>query len=273
MTDYPSPHESEFLSREELDLDVVSTDSQGESLEYLDAEALASFNLKRIRAALNVSQQEIADRLKETPGAPRLSQSQIAKIERGERPWKVNELTAIAGVLNLHFDEFFQGMGTAGNIDLEIANSRIRLRTAEFEEEFQREKFLAAKREVRAAEDRYLALVAQRGTEDPYALRILHFRYYLNEARAAEEELDAFYVDEAAVDAKSRAAEEWARAEFDRLRQETKEHPVVTEPARDERFPDPEVYFAESVRKRANGLEESPPGIPIYLRRSDSKES
>lgn len=262
MTDYP-PQDPDLPHADELALDVTSTDEREDSLAYMDAEALASFNLRRIRAALGVSQQEIADRLTDLAMGPRLSQSQIAKIERGERPWKVNEMVAIAAALNLHFDEFFQGQGTAGALDLEIANARVRLGAVKYEEDLKREAFIEAKRKVREAEDTYLGLIAERGGEDAEALRILHFRYYVNEAKALEMETYQEMVDQDNVAVRSSNAEKWARAELKRLQDDASKNPRKP-PVRDERFPDPNEWFAESIRKQASG-ERSKRDGPDYL--------
>lgn len=262
MTDYPPPPDSELLAVDELALDVSSTEP--DRSEYVDPEALASFNLKRIRSALGVSQQEVADRLAKLPLAPRLSQSQIAKIERGERPWKVNELFWIASVLNLDFNDFFQGLGADNVLDLDIADARIRLAAVQREEEMRREELVDAKRKMREAEDVYIALVAQRGDADAEALRILHFRYYVNEAKALEMESYREMVDQDKVKGRSSDAEKWARAELQRLTEEAAKKPRKPKP-RDERFPDPDKWFAEMTRDKATGKRKGRDGLPDYL--------
>jgi transcriptional regulator with XRE-family HTH domain len=195
---------------------------------------------------------------------PRLSHSQIAKIERGERPWKVNELMAIATALNLHFDDFFQGLGTDGVLDLEIANARIRLGAAKYEEDIRREMFVEAKRAVREAEDAYLKVAAERGGEDAEALRILHFRYYVNEAKALEMETYQEMVDQDKAAHKSSEAELWARAELQRMEEEAANAPRKPR-ERDERFPDPDEWFAKIIREDASGKRPRRDGLPDYL--------
>ena len=115
MTDYDEV--SARLATDEAVLDMMARgDAEmdhryGHSthpLDELDSESLASFNLRRIRKELGLSQQQIADRIAaDRPGGAKLSQTQIAKIERGERPWRVNEMAMIANALGIHWDEFF----------------------------------------------------------------------------------------------------------------------------------------------------------------------
>lgn len=64
-----------------------------------DTELRIGRNLRRIRESLDLSQQDIAQRL--TDLGFRFHQTQVAKIERGERAVRVNEWIAIAEALGV----------------------------------------------------------------------------------------------------------------------------------------------------------------------------
>lgn len=138
-----------------------------------DTEALASWNLKRIRTALGISQQQIADELaKDSPLGIRLSQSQIAKIERRERPWRVNELFAIAHVLNCRFDDFFQAQGVGEDSDMTMLVERIKYQSAEERAGIARFQWLRLARSAQEAANHYFEVAAKNGFKDPDVLRI-----------------------------------------------------------------------------------------------------
>ncbi|MCF0087136.1 hypothetical protein B0E37_02196 [Streptomyces sp. MH192] len=64
-----------------------------------DTELRIGRNLRRIRESLELSQQDIAERL--TKLGHRFHQTQVAKIERGERAVRVNEWIAISEALGV----------------------------------------------------------------------------------------------------------------------------------------------------------------------------
>jgi transcriptional regulator with XRE-family HTH domain len=64
-----------------------------------DSELRIGRNLRRIRESLDLSQQDVAERL--TKLGHRFHQTQVAKIERGERAVRVNEWIAIAEALGV----------------------------------------------------------------------------------------------------------------------------------------------------------------------------
>ncbi|MGW2539457.1 helix-turn-helix domain-containing protein [Kitasatospora sp. NPDC001574] len=145
-------------------------------IDALDAERLASWNLKRAREALGVSQQQIADRLVQGKSLVRLSQSQIAKIERGERPWRLNEVFAIAEALGIDFYDFFRGQHVSDDPAMELYAARLRVERAGIVEDDVRASWREAARAKREAERIYLVLAARRGGRDEYALEILQHR-------------------------------------------------------------------------------------------------
>ncbi|MFD9515911.1 helix-turn-helix domain-containing protein [Streptomyces sp. NPDC059979] len=143
----------------------------------LDAETRASWNLKRIRQALDLSQQQLADRLAKKKGAPRLSQSQIAKMERGERPWRLNELFSLAQAMNVSWIEFFSNRKLEDDPLLKIEAARLRLvRSLEHEIQVQQE-VSKAKLETYDAEDLVIFTCAELGIKHPAAMSILRDRY------------------------------------------------------------------------------------------------
>lgn len=71
-----------------------------------NAERTIGRNMRRIREALNLTQQEVADRM--VKNGLRFHQTQIAKMERGERPIRVNEWIAIAEALGVTTEALMQ---------------------------------------------------------------------------------------------------------------------------------------------------------------------
>lgn len=72
-----------------------------------DTERRIGRNLRRIREGLKLTQGDIASRLKAQ--GLRFHQSQVAKIERGERPLRVNEWIAIAEALGVSSEALMAG--------------------------------------------------------------------------------------------------------------------------------------------------------------------
>lgn len=185
-------------------------------LEDLDGESLASFNLRRIRKELGFSQQQIADHLKaEMPNGVRLSQTQIAKIERGERPWRLNEALAIADALGVHWDEFFHVVPGEDYKRLEVEAARLRYERAKALEEDARELWRRAARDRYQHEEDFLRTAAQHGVEDPHALFALENRYYHQEY--VEDALKGPDLDFLSLEARRKKAEEFAKREWARF--------------------------------------------------------
>ena len=72
--------------------------------------------LRATRQASGLSQQNVADALK--PLGISLSQTQVAKIERGERPLRLDEAVALAGLFGVTVDI---ALGLSGNPDEGLA--------------------------------------------------------------------------------------------------------------------------------------------------------
>lgn len=190
--------------------------SSDDVLDWADNESLASWNLKRIRTALGVSQQQIADRLPETYGGVRLAQTQIAKIERGERPWRVNELFAIAEALKVDWTEFFQAGGTAGDPQMVLLASRLKYQNAEQEESLARLAWRRTALEAQKAGLEMCKTAARLGIDDPEVRGFLQTRYHFLGFLKDREERQKSVVGDALLEL-SRESEEYADQEWKKL--------------------------------------------------------
>ncbi|MFD9225235.1 helix-turn-helix domain-containing protein [Streptomyces sp. NPDC060064] len=237
MPDYDEEGRSE-LSRavDETDLDIRASAELDEEtgghrhpLGYVDSESLASHNLKIIRRQLGVSQQQIADRLPDVfGGMVRLAQTQIAKIERGERPWRVNEMFAIAEALGVEWHEFFRGgpKGDDENDDhLVMLGARIKYKQAQRKVELAKEAWIEASREELKAGVEMARTAADLGIEDPVVLRFLEFRSATALWTDHEEErIQQHWSDESFnLDARMEEIQENGRKAWERLLEEAKE--------------------------------------------------
>jgi transcriptional regulator with XRE-family HTH domain len=162
--------------------DPVKDATHGQLGETGDMERLASYNLRRIRLALGLSQQQIADKLAEKPDRVRLSQSQIAKMERGDRPWRVNEMYDIAAALGIDPSEFFGGQLQSDSVDLQMLAARLKYQAAWDAAERVEEDYRAAVRKALEAGLKLVHTAAVLGVKDATVLHIL-----ANQAERAKE--------------------------------------------------------------------------------------
>lgn len=190
----------------------------GQVVDGLDSERLASWNLRRIRDAFGISQQQIADRLASSGGPVRLSQSQIAKIERGERPWRLNEWTAIAEALGVSPLDFFSGQYVSDDPSMELYAARMRLQRARMLEEDARTAWREAAKVEREAERVYLAVAARQGGRDEHALGLLEGRWYHQDYVASQLEAmetpwvpDVPDIERRRIEARAYAEREWEK--------------------------------------------------------------
>ncbi|WP_405924912.1 helix-turn-helix domain-containing protein [Streptomyces sp. NBC_00035] len=183
--------------------------------DYLDSEALASWNLKRIRTVLGVSQQDISDRLKESRWGIRLAQTQIAKIERGERPWRVNEMFAIAEVLGISWDELFRGDDVADDAQLTLLAARLKYQQIEEAADEVRTAGREAAAEARNAGMEMCRTAARLGIDDPAVRHFLEMQYHY----ASRPEHDG-PADPRTQAERVKAAKEYAETEWQRLLEE-----------------------------------------------------
>ncbi|MFI0825690.1 helix-turn-helix transcriptional regulator [Streptomyces roseolus] len=227
MTDYDE-RSAELVAKglEYTALDVRAEAEQDEAdgpdehpYDYVDSESLASYNLRIIRRELGLSQQQIADRLPVvSAGKVRLAQTQIAKIERGERPWRVNEMFAIAEALGVSWNEFFRVLPGDVHDDSHLvmlgARNKYALAQAKADEA-KRAWVEAASEELRAG----MAMAhtaAELGIDDPTVRRFLEFRgatlVFMNEENsAAQEGWRDFNLEEREREIKERGQRAWER--------------------------------------------------------------
>lgn len=195
-------------------------------LDGLDTESLASFNLRRIRKAVGLSQQQIADRIASQHALGResvkLSQTQIAKIERGERPWRLNELVAVSAALGVELNEFFAAMDASNDGQMLVLTAKLKYQRAQAVEEEARELLRDGIRTTYKRENELLKVAAKYDIKDPEVMKILTFRALRNESVvAAEKDLEA-WPDPERVEARQEAALMYVAEEWDRLVEEAK---------------------------------------------------
>lgn len=155
-------------------------------------ELLASYNLRRIRLAMGLSQQQIADKLAQKSDRVRLSQSQLAKMERGERPWRLNELYEIADALGIDHMEFFSGGHRSSDTkDLLVLAERLRYQAMWEAASTIEEDYKAAVRKALEAGQKLVDTAVYLGVKDPMAMHILEGRASrVEEVDVIVEELD-----------------------------------------------------------------------------------
>ncbi len=153
--------------------DPIKDATRGQLGDAADMERLASFNLRRVRQGLGLSQQQVADKLTEHPGRVRLSQSQLAKMERGDRPWRVNELWDIAAALGIDYMEFFSSQMRDDSAELHVLAARLKYQAAWEEAERVSEDYRKAVRNALEASRKLVHTAAYYGVKDDHAMHVL----------------------------------------------------------------------------------------------------
>ncbi|MEU3667577.1 helix-turn-helix transcriptional regulator [Streptomyces virginiae] len=233
MTNYDAEDQGvqEIRRREEEvaswvdDRDDADTPVDDAPMAFVDSESLASHNLKIIRRHLGVSQQQIAERLPEVSnGSVRLAQTQIAKIERGERPWRVNEMFAIAAALGVSWSELFQGGVTEGETEEERARllmlgARLKYQQAQAAVEEARRVLEVAVAEAARAGRAMVRTSVELEIADPTVLHFLSMGHASRRHAAEEEERlrGLWGREDFDVEARIRDSDEHARLEWQRL--------------------------------------------------------
>ncbi|MCY0961538.1 helix-turn-helix transcriptional regulator [Streptomyces sp. H27-H5] len=233
MTNYDAEDQGvrEILQREE-ELESWVDDGDGAEvapddspMSFVDSESLASHNLKIIRRHLGVSQQQIAERLPEVSGGTvRLAQTQIAKIERGERPWRVNEMFAIAAALGVSWSELFQGGVREGETEEErdrllMLGARLKYQQAQAKVDELRRGLEAAKAEAAQAGRAMVRTSVELEIADPDVLHFLSMSHASRRHLAEDEERvrELWRSEEFDVVERIRESEEQAKIEWQRL--------------------------------------------------------
>ncbi|UGQ14330.1 helix-turn-helix domain-containing protein [Yinghuangia sp. ASG 101] len=102
------------------------TDSDGR----VSAEALVAHNLRHLRKAMHLSQEHIADAM--TERGFKMHQTQVAKIENGSRPIRLDEAMAIADILSIPPLAFIsEAVVGAGDREFDLLQARFRVDAAE----------------------------------------------------------------------------------------------------------------------------------------------
>ncbi|MEU3255829.1 helix-turn-helix transcriptional regulator [Streptomyces sp. NPDC006997] len=192
-------------------------------LNEVDGESLASYNLRRIRKELNVSQQQIADRIAEV-GEIKLSQTQIAKIERGERPWRVNEMFAIAEALGVDHTELFTGQAATNDPHMLVLAARLKLKRARTLEYDAQERWRDAAYHRFECEESFVRVAAAYAIEDAEVLNVLRARWFQQRrVEAAESGLLTGGKSSDQQDEMQNEASAFAREEWERYRREAEQ--------------------------------------------------
>ncbi|MEV6546392.1 helix-turn-helix transcriptional regulator [Streptomyces sp. NPDC051665] len=152
--------------------DPAENATRGQIGEHVDQETLACWNLRRIRQALGLSQQQVSDKLAELGGS-RLSQSQLAKMERGERPMRVNEMFDLGAALGIHYFEFFAGQMRSDDRDLQLLAARLHYQRAVEKSERAEEAYKETVKDALRAGQKLIHTSAYLGIKDETAMVLL----------------------------------------------------------------------------------------------------
>jgi transcriptional regulator with XRE-family HTH domain len=231
MTDYDDvARQEKILNRDHkaaAEVDEESGPLGDHPFDYVDSESLASYNLRRIRTSLGISQQQIADRLPEVYGGlVRLAQTQIAKIERGVRPWRMNEMFAIAEALGVNYMEFFRGgPKDEGDDDshLILLGARNKYTQRKEEERRAREAWREAASESLKAGLEMVRTAAELGIKDPAVMHFLETRHSLLRYMDEEEARVAQEWGKRDIDARIQESRDWAEREWEIVLAEAQE--------------------------------------------------
>ncbi|MFD3656996.1 helix-turn-helix domain-containing protein [Streptomyces sp. NPDC058620] len=202
----------------------------------VDSETLASWNLRRIRQVLKLSQQQVCDKLAELPGRSRLSQSQLAKIERGERPWRVNEMFDLAEALGVEYFDFFSDQMGTDERSMKVLAARLRYQRAIHAADEAERLFQEALKEQFDAGLKLVHTSAYLGVKDGTALSVLAGQAEIADEVAetlqeigmpAAEALALPHVQAKRAnvpyyDRRQKMAAEWAEEEWERLAAEVR---------------------------------------------------
>ena len=98
----------------------------------LEGEALVAHNLKVLRKAARLSQEDVAERM--TRLGFKLHQTQVAKIENGTRPVRFDEVIGLAKALSVPPENFMtEAVAGPDEPDYELQEAGFRVQAAELE--------------------------------------------------------------------------------------------------------------------------------------------
>ncbi len=120
----------------------------------LEGEALVAHNLRVLRKAARLSQEDVAERM--TRLGFKFHQTQVAKIENGARPVRFDEVIGLAKALSVPAANFMtEAVAGPDEPDYELQEAGFRLQAAEVEWRTARDIEQAAKARLAEAEREY----------------------------------------------------------------------------------------------------------------------
>ncbi|NYI05558.1 helix-turn-helix domain-containing protein [Allostreptomyces psammosilenae] len=130
----------------------------------LSGEALVAHNLRIVRKAARLSQEDVAERM--TRLGHKFHQTQVAKIERGARPIRYDEVIALAKALNVPLFNFMtEAVAGEGEPEFELQEAAFRVEAAEQEWRTAHDIEQAAKARLEEAEREYRAIAERLGVD------------------------------------------------------------------------------------------------------------
>ncbi|WP_175548653.1 helix-turn-helix domain-containing protein [Mangrovactinospora gilvigrisea] len=132
----------------------------------LSGEALVAYNLRQIRKARRVSQDDLAELM--TRRGFKMHQTQIAKMERGARPIRLDEAISLAACLGVPAEPFMsQPVGDESDPDFEFMQARFDVQVARREWEAAAEAEEETRNRYNQAIDRIYEVSQRLGMELP----------------------------------------------------------------------------------------------------------
>jgi transcriptional regulator with XRE-family HTH domain len=145
---------------EEVDVD----EAKPRRLVPLQGEALVAHNLKILRKAARLSQEDMAERM--TRLGHKLHQTQIAKMENGTRSISFNEVLALARALNVPEHHFMtEAVAGPDEPEYELQEAALKIQAAEQEWRVAQDLADAAKARLEEAEHAYDEIAERLGVE------------------------------------------------------------------------------------------------------------
>lgn len=129
-----------------------------------EGEALVAHNLKIMRKAARLSQDDLAERMNRL--GFKFHQTQIAKIENGTRPIRFDEVLGLAKALNLPAEHFMtEAVASPDDPHYELQEAGFRLQDLEKEWRTAQDLADAAKRRLEEAEREYDEIAERLGVD------------------------------------------------------------------------------------------------------------
>jgi transcriptional regulator with XRE-family HTH domain len=94
---------------------TMENDGAGEARWAIDLEAIVAKNVRRLREAHGLSQQQLGNDL--IPLGVGMHQTTVAKLEAGSKPLRLNEVTAIAAYFEVPIESLWEESGEILNVN------------------------------------------------------------------------------------------------------------------------------------------------------------